>query len=86
MAGYRTQKGRPARPQARRDRMAARLAAAPTAWDQLAVAFDWFRMALSRGADPEAEVLRMVREEAQRLAGIAAEADARAIAAKVVNP
>jgi hypothetical protein len=84
MAGHRTKKGRPSRPQGRRDRMQARLAGATTAEEQLAVAFDWFRMALARGTGPD-ERQRLMREEAQRLTSIASDVDARAIAQKVVK-
>jgi hypothetical protein len=85
MAGYRTKKGRPSRPQGRRDRMAAKLAAAPTAWQQFAVSVDWFRMSLMNGVDTEAEVLARVRERTAQLASDARSADERSIAAKVVK-
>jgi hypothetical protein len=65
--------------------MAAKLAAAPTAWEQFACAVDWFRMSLMNAVDGEAEVLALVRQETQHLAGLARAADERSIAAKVVK-
>ncbi len=74
MAGHRQAAVRPRRTDARRERMLARLAAAATAGEQLAIAFDWFRME-ARRSDEQA---RLMRDAAQFLAAKAAEINGRA--------
>jgi hypothetical protein len=76
MAGHRKQHGRPPRHQARAQRNRARLAAAGTAEEQLAAAYDWLRMS-ARHIPGAAERARVLRTHAQALAGAAAEIDGR---------
>lgn len=77
MAGHRKQNGRPRRDQVRQQRMRERLSAATTAEDQLAAAFDWFRMSARHVADA-GERGRRMRAVAQVLTREAAEIDGSA--------
>lgn len=58
------------RAEERRHRMHARLSAATTAGEQVAAAWDWWRMALAHDADP-ADRSRLMRDMAQHLADAA---------------
>lgn len=71
MAGHRD--GRARRSNARQQRMRGRLSAATTAEDQLAAAYDWFRMSARRAASTERP--RLLRRASEFLAGLAAEID-----------
>lgn len=71
MAGHRQERERVMRKQARQQRMRSRLAAATTAEEQLAAAYDWFRMSARRSADRT----RLMREASEFLARLAAQVD-----------
>lgn len=66
MAGNRRQLGKPTRADARNDRFYQRLNSASCAEDQLAVAFDWWRLTVSRIEDP-ARRAGLLRELSQQL-------------------
>lgn len=77
MAGHRQQSGRPTRTQSRQDRNRNRLASATTAEEQLAAAYDWFRMSARRVKDVGARGAR-IRHVAEFLASTAIEIDREA--------
>jgi hypothetical protein len=71
MAGSRKRSGGQARPANRIDRFLGRLSAAATVQAQLAIAFDWLRIAAKRR--PE-----VLREQAEHLANVAHQLDKEA--------
>jgi hypothetical protein len=77
MAGHRKQHGRPPRHQVRSERMQLRLASAATAEEQLAAAYDWFRVSARhiKDAGERGHRLRTVTQvlvrEAQAIDGMA---------------
>lgn len=73
MAGHRKKHGTPVRSEARRARMQGRMAAAQTAEEQLAIAFDWYRMNMRRSGSP-AFRSRCMREAAEYLVRAAEQA------------
>jgi hypothetical protein len=72
MAGHRQARGAPRRDEARTQRMRQRLAAAQTAEEQLAVAFDWFRASAARIKDAP-ERARCMRKASEFLISLITE-------------